>query len=76
MPGRVLPDSAVDILNNIELRLDNLESYGWVIAPGGLLTCLDASYRTRILIGTMSDGKSGIRIYDSSGTLQNDFTHS
>lgn len=76
MPGRILPDSAVDILNNVELRLDNLESFGWVIAPGGLLTVLDSSYRTRILIGTMTDSKVGIRIYDSSGTLQNDYTHS
>ena len=76
MPGRVLPDSAVEILNNIELRLDNLESYGWVIAPGGLLKIQDSSYRDRVLIGQMTDGKCGIRIYDSSGTLQNDLTHS
>ena len=76
MPGRVLSDSIVDILTPLELRVTNLETYGWVIPPGGALTVTDSSDRTRIIIGLMSDGDTGIRIWDSSGVLQFDETYS
>tara|TARA_Y100001951_G_scaffold59523_1_gene47291 strand:- start:489 stop:719 length:231 start_codon:yes stop_codon:yes gene_type:complete len=76
MPGRVLSDSVVDILTPLELRVTNLETYGWVIPPGGALTVTDSSDRTRIIIGLMSDGDTGIRIWDSSGVLQFDETYS
>ena len=76
MPGRVLTDSIVDILNEINVRLTNIETYGWIVPPGGALTVKDSSARTRIIIGLMSDSETGIRIWDSSGVLQFDQTYS
>jgi hypothetical protein len=76
MPGRVLPDSIVDLLTALDLRVNNLETYGWVVPPGGALTVTDSSNRTRIIIGLMSDSETGIRIWDSSGVLQFDETYS
>ena len=76
MPGRVLPDSIVDLLTSIDSRVNNLETFGWVIPPGGALTVTDSSNRTRIIIGLMSDSETGIRIWDSSGVLQFDQTYS
>ena len=76
MPGRVLSDSIVDLLSSIDLRLTNLETFGWIVPPGGALTVKDSSARTRIIIGLMSDGETGIRIWDSSGVLQFDETYS
>jgi hypothetical protein len=76
MPGRVLADSIVDILNEINVRLTNIETYGWIVPPGGALTVKDSSARTRIIIGLMSDNETGIRIWDSSGVLQFDQTYS
>jgi len=76
MPGRVLTDSIVDILNEINVRLTNIETYGWIVPPGGALTVKDSSARTRIIIGLMSDNETGIRIWDSSGVLQFDQTYS
>jgi hypothetical protein len=76
MPGRVLSDSVVDLLTEIDIRLQNLESAGWIVPAGGAFTVKDSSERTRIIIGLMSDGETGIRIWDSSGVLQFDETYS
>ena len=72
MPGRVLTDSVVEIVNDLNRRTTALETYGWVIPNGGALTVKDSNNVTRIIIGLMSDGKTGIRIYDSSSVLQFD----
>lgn len=72
MPGRVLTDSVVEIVNDLNRRTTALETYGWVIPNGGALTVKDSNKVTRIIIGLMSDGKTGIRIYDSSSVLQFD----
>lgn len=76
MPGRILTDNVVEVIRDFEHRLDSLESSGWTLFPGGSLTVTDSSNRTRIILGLMSDGTTGIRIYDSSGTLQVDNTYS
>ncbi len=76
MPGRVLEDNIVEVLSNIENRVNNLETFGWLIPSGGTLTVKDTSEVTRIIIGLMSDGETGIRIYNSSGALQFDQTYS
>lgn len=72
MPGRILTDNVVEVLRDLERRLDSLESSGWTLFPGGSLTVTDSSDRTRVIIGLMSDGKTGVRIYNSSGVLQVD----
>ena len=76
MPGRVLEDNIVEVLTGIENRVNNLETFGWLIPSGGTLTVKDANEVTRIIIGLMSDGETGIRIYDSSSVLQFDQTYS
>jgi hypothetical protein len=74
MPGRVLEDSVVSIVNDIEARLSILESSGWTIPPGGTLTLTDSSDRTRVILGVQTDGEVGIKIYNSSGSLTFDQT--
>ena len=74
MPGRVLTDSVVEIVNDLDRRITAIETYGWVVPNGGTLTVKDSSNITRIIIGKMSDGETGIRIYDSSSVLQFDQT--
>jgi len=76
MPGRVLQDSVVELLHSIDLRLTNLETFGWLIPQGGTLTVKDIDGVTRMIIGKMSDGETGLRIYNSSGALQFDQTYS
>ena len=76
MPGRVLEDNIVEVLTGIENRINNLETFGWVVPSGGTLTVKDSDNVIRIIIGLMSDGETGIRIYDSSSVLQFDQTYS
>ncbi len=74
MPGRVIEDNVVSILNELDARISTLESSGWTIPPGGTLTVTDSSNRTRVILGVQTDGEVGIKIYNSSGSLQFDQT--
>ena len=76
MPGRVVMDSVVEVVNDLDRRTTAMEAYGWVIPNGGTLTVKDSDNVIRIIIGLMSDGETGIRIYDSSSVLQFDQTYS